>query len=103
MDEDLKTTETARKLVLYLIKNTQNGRTYVGQTGQPLDKRWKQHVQAALSGRSNTPLYQDINRLGRAAFEIKEIGSASSEEELDQLEIKAIKEFNSIFPDGYNL
>jgi predicted GIY-YIG superfamily endonuclease len=32
---------------IYKITNTINGKVYIGQTIQPLDKRWSQHKRSA--------------------------------------------------------
>lgn len=76
---------------------------YIGQTIRSINTRWKQHVYDAKALRNNSYLYQAIRKYGAEKFVIKELATADTIEELNELEIKYIKEYNTLVPKGYNL
>lgn len=70
---------------------------YIGQSID-IDNRYKDH-----KGRYGTnPMYEDFEKLGFENFSF-EILQECSKEELNELEVKYIKEYNSFWPNGYNL
>jgi ribosomal protein L24E len=71
---------------VYLIRNTVNGKIYVGQTRQPLEKRWTDHRHEARQGDGCPLLYPALRKYGFAAFRIEALAAASSQSELDRLE-----------------
>jgi predicted GIY-YIG superfamily endonuclease len=83
---------------IYIIRNKENGKTYVGQTVQPVSKRWKTHKKGIF----NT-LISKVLRNNLESFEFIEFLTCFSKEELNFFEKHFIKEFNSISPNGYNL
>jgi len=86
---------------IYLITNKVNGKQYVGLTIGPLDARLKQHIAAAKKGRK-APLPNAIRKYGAEAFTIKLIrNDARSFDELQQQEIDAISDKNTLI-EGYN-
>lgn len=87
-------------MLIYLISNTVNGKTYVGQTVKRLKKRWIEHLCAARTG-SKLPLHCAIRKYGDQAFEVKELARATSFEELSALEQEWIARTDS-FKRGYN-
>jgi group I intron endonuclease len=87
---------------VYLVTNTVNGKQYIGQTTQPVAIRWTQHVRE--SRRLHLPLYAAIRKYGATSFILSVLGSASSQEELNQLEMGFIDAYNTLDRDfGYNL
>jgi hypothetical protein len=86
---------------LYLIRNTKSPKQYVGITIGTLDKRLKQHFSSAKRGRKGA-LQNAINHYGEDCFSIELISnSASSFEELQDLEILEIAKRDCI-RNGYN-
>jgi len=86
---------------IYLITNKVNGKQYVGLTIGPLESRLKQHIAAAKKGRK-APLPNAIRKYGAEAFTIKLIrNDAKSFDQLQQQEIDAIAERNTLIS-GYN-
>lgn len=88
--------------IIYKITNKVNGKIYIGQTIQALEKRWRFHVRGAGKS-SSMPICRAIRKYGEDNFELSIICSASNRDELDSLEEKYISEMNSLVPSGYNL
>ena len=84
---------------IYKITNTINGKVYIGQTIQPLAKRWKQHKRNAR-GNETYSIHRAIAKYGEENFTIECLCNCSIEE-LDMLEKKYIKDYNS-YSCGYN-
>ena len=78
---------------IYKITNSINGKVYIGQTIIGFDKRYK----GSIKNTHNEHLKRAIEKYGEENFIIeKEYDFANSQEELNELEIKYIYEFNSI-------
>lgn len=96
-------------MLIYLITNTVNGKTYVGQTIHTLEYRWRQHISAAGRDPSrdktaNYRLPRAMRKYGIDAFKIEEIDRAASRSGLDMLEMHHIARLNSASPRlGYNM
>lgn len=87
---------------VYKITCLVNGKVYIGQTIQPIRQRFKRHIRDAVKGKLNTKFACAIRKYGEENFTIELLDdSATSQEELTQLEYKYIKEYNSV-KDGYN-
>lgn len=87
-------------MVIYRIKNKINGKIYIGQTSTTIKDRWSKHCN---NGSHCAYLKNAINKYGKESFIIEEIYSAKDRQELNKLEKSAIKEYNSLYPNGYNL
>ena len=86
---------------LYLIRNKENGKEYVGITVGSLEDRFKQHISAARRGRK-APLPNALRKHGEECFEIMLLRSdARSWEGLQDQEIKEIARRRTI-QKGYN-
>lgn len=86
--------------VVYLIWCKVNGKRYVGQTVQPLQKRFNAHAKC----KKNMPISRAIRKYGKENFYCGVIKSCASKEELDYWEkfyIVALKSKNRKI--GYNL
>lgn len=85
---------------IYKITNSINGKVYIGQTTIGFDKRYK----GSIKNTHNEHLKRAIEKYGEENFIIeKEYDFANSQEELNELEIKYIYEFNSTDSNyGYN-
>ncbi len=87
-------------MYIYKITNLVNGKSYIGQTLRSIDKRWIEH----RSFKRGCPVLANaMKSYGKDNFKIEKLAEASSIEELNLLEIRFIKEFNSLKPNGYNL
>lgn len=101
--------------IIYLITNTITGMQYVGQTVDTLDARFMQHKYSAKQYKrylehpdkyaykgTCTYLYRAMNSYGDDNFRIDLIVECESDE-LDELEVYFISEYNTLAPSGYNL
>ena len=88
--------------VIYKIYNDINDKVYIGQTVRTMDRRWKEHLNAAQGANRNTALYNAMRKYGIESFHI-EMVKECSEKELDYYEEYYIKQFNSLVPNGYNM
>src|SRR3989338_1251532 len=88
--------------IIYLIINKVNGKMYVGQTTQKLNKRWNGHITAAKQ-ETKLPFPLAIKEYGRENFSINEVEKCFSRVELNKKEVWWMKYFNTLFPNGYNL
>lgn len=90
---------------IYLITNLVNGKVYVGQTCQPLHRRWGLHKSRAEKNEGYTAhLYNAIRKYGIENFSIKEIATCETEEWSDYLERLYILLYDSMNPEvGYNM
>jgi group I intron endonuclease len=82
------------KFILYKITCTVTGKTYIGITTQPLQKRWSQH--ASHSNGSKTKLGRAIAKYGVGAFSIEHIASTWSLKHLLLLEAQVIAQYDSM-------
>lgn len=73
--------------------------SYIGQTTRPVKKRIQEHIKSTGCPR----LHNAIKKYGIENFTIEIICACNSIEELDEMEIKYIKELNTLSPNGYNL
>lgn len=85
-------------MFIYQITNLKNGKRYIGQTINNVDKRWKKHKKYP-----NYALSEDLEKYGEENFLIEIIARANSYEELAYLEKEYIRTFNTMYPNGYNL
>jgi group I intron endonuclease len=83
------------KCRIYLIRNTVNGKTYVGYTKNEIKKRFYQH------SKSSKPIGKAIKLYGEEKFTVEILEEANSVEEALELEKKWIAHYKSnVF--GYN-
>lgn len=81
--------------VVYLITNTINNKKYVGITTRNISDRFKEHCKA------NSYIGKAIRKYGKNNFVIQILDMAHSKEDLFDLEVKYISNYNS-YRDGYN-
>lgn len=87
--------------IIYLIRNTLNGKVYIGQTTKTLERRWKEHN---WSSRYKSPLKAALRKYGATAFTASVLHQAFSRQELDEMEVCAIWSHDSTNrSSGYNL
>jgi group I intron endonuclease len=90
-------------MVIYKIKNKINGKIYIGQTIQDLDKRIESHLKESRSNKTDRPFLNAIKKYGIENFEWEIIDEAKTLDELDEKEIYWIDNYNSLVPNGYNV
>lgn len=89
--------------IVYLVINKIDGKIYVGQTVDPLIKRWRRHLSTARNGRGYH-LHSSIRKYGEDAFDCVVLHQAFSKEELNKMEEAAIISFDACNQTvGYNL
>lgn len=94
--------------IIYIIKNAINSKLYIGQTSKSLETRWNSHLSSyrqycnGSKHGSSWALYGAMKKYGKKNFFIKQIKNID-DEDLDEEEIKYIKIFNSMVPNGYNI
>jgi group I intron endonuclease len=89
-------------MLIYLITNEINKKKYVGQTIQPLSKRWQHHCWFSTT-KTKMPIALAIHKYGEENFTIRVIRKCSSQEELDRMEKYYAKRYATFSPSGYNL
>lgn len=88
---------------IYKITNEIDNKIYIGQTVRSVERRWSGHKWEAL----NSPkyaLHRAMHKHGIENFKIEILAETDSKEDLDRLEKKYIKEYNSfVNHNGYNM
>ena len=84
---------------IYKIKNKIDSKTYIGQTTQDLESRWKAHLEKRNNCRY---LKYALKKYGVDNFEFKLV-CITFDNQLDDMEIKYIEQYNSLAPNGYNI
>lgn len=88
---------------IYIIRNDVNDKVYIGQTKRSIEKRFQEHTTLTEAKRSLV-LARAIQKYGADKFHVELLQDGlTSTEALDAAEIRYIKEFGSIAPDGYNV
>lgn len=92
-------------MYIYRITNIKNGKCYIGQSIQNNNVRLNNHRYLLKSNRHSNPHLQSAwNTYGSEAFIFEKVAFANSTEELDLLEQRLIKEYNSDNHEfGYNI
>lgn len=83
-------------IAIYKITNTLNEKPYVGQTCQPIEKRFLQHAKA------HTPLGDAMRECGLENFTIEVIERCETQTQANERERFWIRVFNCRVPNGYN-
>lgn len=89
------------KYTVYLRTNKVNGMQYVGQTKdfEKREKEWK-----CLKARYGSYYFtKERNKYGIENFDVKILKETDSRENAWELEEKYIKDYNTLFPNGYNM
>jgi len=89
-------------MYIYLITNKINLKKYVGKTEQssPI-KRWRRHIYDSFNG-SECYLHRSMRRNGVDNFHFQIIDCCNNPDELNEMEIEYISEFNTYYGEGYN-
>ena len=88
---------------VYLVKNIESGKCYVGQTRRKkAEDRWNQHRWSITRPKENGVLKRAMKLHGLEKFSFEVICEIPNED-LDAREIHEIAERDTIAPKGYNL
>lgn len=86
-------------MIVYKITNKTNLKSYIGQTVNSLEWRWKRHQY-----KNNCHvLFHAIQKYGKDNFEVKVLAYCDNIEEMNRREEYYIKLFKTLVPNGYNL
>ena len=89
-------------MIIYMARNTVNGKAYIGQTIRSLRERKTEHF-AESKRTSNKTFVRALAKYGPHAFEWIVLANAGSLDELNKLEMHYISTHNTIRPRGYNI
>jgi group I intron endonuclease len=90
-------------MIVYLITNTLNGKTYVGQTTKTARHRWSTHKAAAKLAVNQYPIARAIRKYGSDNFTFEVLEEPVDFADLDMAERFWIRCYASQHPKGYNL
>lgn len=91
-------------MVVYKIKNTLNGKVYIGRTIQGLNNRWTRHKYDCFVKELDFPLYRAMRKYGIENFTIEKIDEAKTIETLNKKEADWIFNLESmVYQNGYNI
>lgn len=88
-------------MIVYKATNIVTGKSYIGITQYTLEHRRKTHE--GNRNQRDYIFYKSMRKHGTDVWEWEVIDTADTWKELNQLEKKYIKEFNTLSPNGYNL
>lgn len=86
---------------VYLRTNKINGMQYVGQSGvfKARERQWRN----LTNYYANNQLTEDRNKYGLENFDVEILAVVGTQEESWELEKKYILEYNTLYPNGYNV
>ena len=87
-------------MIVYKITCLVNGKVYVGQTSEPIERRFKRHM-GYQKYEHDTKFYRAVLKYGVENFTIEQIDTAESQNELDEKEVYWINYYDSVNK-GYN-
>lgn len=86
-------------MIIYLITNRINWKTYIGQTKKSFNKRWAQHC----DNRRKSAMNNAIQKYGKDNFDHLILFESNSLEEINRAEQEYISKYSSRYPNGYNI
>jgi group I intron endonuclease len=87
---------------IYKFTHIETGRVYIGQTTQEPNRRRLEHLSDSRHTKRTHRFHNALRKYGEDAFTFDVISAASNLDELNLLETKYIKEYNSI-ENGFNI
>lgn len=87
---------------IYLIRNTVNGKVYVGQTTTTPAERWVKHLTNRAEKAKKYPLYKALQKYGVEAFAFTVLTTAWDRTTLDLKERILIRAYCAMGSKGYN-
>jgi group I intron endonuclease len=88
-------------MIIYKVTNLSNGKVYIGKTTLTLNTRKARHYASANRG-SETNFHRALRVYSTECFKWEISSKANDENQLNELEILYIKEYNS-YKEGYNM
>ena len=94
------------KAYIYKIQNKINGKLYIGQTVQTINKRWSEHCHNSSTCKI---LRSAILKYGKENFDVSVLHTLECDDkptlriELNRLETEEIEKNRSLVPNGYNI
>lgn len=88
-------------MFIYLIRNSQDGRCYIGKTARSVRERWLEHLRHARNNYKDGPLYEALRALPASAFEVATLYRARDQVDLNEAEMRFIVAFRAV-ETGYN-
>lgn len=79
------------KYIVYKITNNINGKVYIGQTTETIEKIWKRHCGYQLN--DGTYLHNAMKKYGTENFNIEKVDEADNQNELNSLEYFYINKY----------
>ena len=89
-------------MIIYKVTNTLNNKVYIGKTIRQLKERIIGHYDSAKYNNSETNFHRALMKYPKDVFVWEQLDTAKTDEELNELEIRYIKEYNS-YKNGYNM
>jgi len=89
-------------MIIYKVTNKINGMVYIGQTIRPLKERKYFHINESKKLNPKCYFHKALKKNGIENFHWVVVTFAQDIKELNELEKKCIKEYNSFAPNGYN-
>ena len=87
---------------IYIIRCLSTGKLYIGQTTQDLKTRWYGHLRTSRDG-SGHAFARALKKHGKSDFEIRPFVTCFTKDDLDEMECRLIKEYDTLSPKGYNI
>lgn len=88
---------------IYLLKNIITGNSYVGQTRRTLRLRFNAHRYTMGKKNSCKAISDAMQKYGEDNFEISLLEECTSQQHMDECEMRWIATLNTMTPNGYNL
>ena len=83
---------------IYKIENLITGKVYIGQSIH-IERRWSEHCQKT----SSSLIGKSIQQYGKENFSFQILEEVQDISQLNDIETKYIKKYNSLVPNGYNI
>jgi len=91
-------------MIIYEITNNGNQKSYIGQTNFDLEKRIDEHIKASKKRKPPLYIHRAIKKYGLENFSYRMLVECETQQELDETEIRLIKERDTMAPHGgYNM
>ncbi|MGH2362312.1 MAG: NUMOD3 domain-containing DNA-binding protein, partial [bacterium] len=88
---------------MYIVRHRISRKAYVGTTVRSVEKRWRDHLNAAFSGRKSSLLHEAIRRDGAELFTVDVVQECQDYETLLEAEKGFIASLGTLDPGGYNI